>query len=111
MAVCTCGAVFDIYEDDGVPGCCSVETVDCPYCGREVARHFGTCECRGISDANVCDELKEIRVRYDKIVDAYVKTHGYNWGTDEYSQIIKQWRAEVDAVLKRQGKAPSGNVR
>ena len=55
---CDCGAVYEIYEDDGTPGCRDVETVNCKYCGKELARHFGTCEGILISDDNVSDELK-----------------------------------------------------
>ena len=107
---CVCGAVFEIYEDDGVPGCRDVERVYCPYCGHEVARQFGTCEGRVVDDDNVCDELKEIHTRYNKIIAAYAETHDRYWETDEYNRIFEQRQVEIAAVMERQNKNVAGDT-
>ena len=41
---CSCGAVYEITESDGIPGCRSIEKVYCKFCGKELARHFGDCD-------------------------------------------------------------------
>lgn len=53
MVTCDCGAVYKIYEDDGVPGCRDIETVECQFCGKELARHFGTCDGYLVDDSKV----------------------------------------------------------
>lgn len=55
---CDCGAVYEITESDGIPGCRDIESFDCFYCGKELARHFGDCSGCLIDDSNVSDDLK-----------------------------------------------------
>lgn len=55
---CKCGAIYDIVESDGIPGCRDVERVYCQFCGEELARHFGDCDGYLISDAAVDGRLK-----------------------------------------------------
>lgn len=97
---CRCGAKYSIYEDDGTPGCRDVETFNCQFCGAELARYFGTCEGTLVDDHDVSDVLKAARQERDAAVRAYIQVHGYNWGTPEYSEILKCWRDAVDSVLK-----------
>lgn len=57
--VCSCGAVYEIRESDGVPGCRDIESVDCVFCGKELARHYGECDGRLIDDSAVDVDLKQ----------------------------------------------------
>lgn len=97
---CRCGAIYEIYQDDGIPGCRDIETVDCTFCGAELAKHFGTCNGTLIDDSNVSKVLKNARQKYDTDVQAYVQKNGYDWGTDEYAAILKLWRDDVKNELK-----------
>lgn len=89
---CRCGAVYSIYEDDGVPGCRDVETVNCQFCGAELARHFGNCNGRLVDDKQVSDELKCARDEHSAAFRAYVQKNGYAFGTDEYAKILMRRR-------------------
>ena len=93
---CRCGAKYSIYEDDGTPGCRDVETVICEFCGKELARHHGTCDGTLIDDKAVSKALKEARKKCDVAVQAYIQKNGYNWGTDEYAAILKEWHDTVE---------------
>ena len=93
---CRCGAKYSIYEDDGTPGCRDIETVTCKFCGKELARHFGTCEGTLVDDSDVPDTLKKARQEYDTAVQVYIQKNGYNWGTDEYAAILKQWHDAIE---------------
>lgn len=93
--ICRCGAKYDIYEDDGTPGCRDIETVNCEFCGVELARHFGTCDGTLADDRGVSKSLKAARKEYDEAVRAYVQKHGHNWGTDEYAEILERWHDAV----------------
>ena len=95
VITCQCGAVYRIYTDDGVAGSRSVEQVYCDYCGNELARNFGECEGHLVDDSNVSEKLKMSKKCRDEKVSAYVKKHGYNWNTDEYSQILQEWRKSI----------------
>lgn len=98
---CTCGAKFLVYEDDGEPGCRDIETVSCPFCGREIARHFGTCEGRVVDDSKVPDELKAIKCKYDTLINEYVKKNGCKWGMDEYDNLITNRKKEINAIIQK----------
>ena len=58
---CECGAVYEITESDGIPGCREIEKVYCCYCGEELASHFGDCSGHLIDDSKVSDDLKRKR--------------------------------------------------
>lgn len=94
---CCCGAKYNIYEDDDTPGCRDIETVNCEFCGKELARHHGTCKGQLVDDRAVSDVLKKARQERDTAIQAYIQRNGYNWGTDEYAAILKTWH---DAVKK-----------
>lgn len=53
VVTCSCGAKYRIHEDDGTPGCRDVETVICEFCGKELARHHGTCDGELIKGPNI----------------------------------------------------------
>lgn len=55
---CKCGAKYEIYTDDGTPGCRDIEKAYCKFCGTELAEHYGTCDAKLIDDSNVSEELK-----------------------------------------------------
>lgn len=58
---CGCGAVYEITESDGIPGCRDIEKFYCSYCGEELASHFGDCSGHLIDDSKVSDDLKRKR--------------------------------------------------
>lgn len=99
--VCKCGAVYSIEEGDGVPGCRDIETVDCDFCGAELARHFGDCDGRLIDASNVDVGLKQAKCKRDASISEYISKYGYNWGTPEYMSILDTWHKEVDACLHK----------
>lgn len=101
---CRCGAVFKIYKDDGVPGCRDVETVECPYCLREIARQFGTCDGTIINNNNVCDELKILKNKYDELITQYREEHGAAWNEDGYKKLLASHQDEVNEILNNRRK-------
>lgn len=58
---CKCGAIYEITENDGVPGCREIEHVYCRFCGEKLAQHFGDCNGRLIDSSLVCNDLKNGR--------------------------------------------------
>lgn len=96
---CDCGAVYDIRESDGTPGCRDIERVYCEFCGRELACHFGECDGRLVDDSAVDARLKQAKSDKDEAVEKYVANHGYDYGAPEYKAIYKKWRLAVDAYL------------
>ena len=53
---CDCGAVYDITVNDGIPGFREVETAECEFCGRQLARYFGDCS-GSVIDARAVDPV------------------------------------------------------
>lgn len=98
--VCDCGAVYEVSESDGTPGCRDIEYVYCDFCGKELARHFGDCNGRLVDDSAVDARLKEAKQRKDKAVAAYIRQHGYDWGSDEYGSILNEWHQVVSDCMK-----------
>lgn len=106
LITCRCGAKYQIYEDDGVPGCRDVESVYCEYCGKEIARRFGSCDGKMIDDHDVAPELKEIKRNFDSDVMDYVKIYGYKWDTRRYAEILKKQKAAISLFFDKNG----GNI-
>lgn len=98
--VCDCGAVYEISEGDGTPGCRDIECVYCDFCGKELAHHFGDCNGRLVDDSVVDVRLKEAKQCKDKAVVAYIRQHGYDWGGDEYGSILNEWHQIVSDCMK-----------
>lgn len=96
---CDCGAVYNIWESDGTPGCRDIERVYCEFCGRELACHFGECNGRLVDDSVVNARLKQAKLDKDEAIEKYVASHGYEFGTSEYKAIYEKWRSAVDAYL------------
>lgn len=94
---CDCGAVYNICESDGTPGCRDIERVHCDFCGRELACHFGECDGRLVDDSAVDARLKQAKLDKDEAIGKYVASHGYDFGTPEYKAIYEKWRSAVDA--------------
>lgn len=101
--VCNCGAIYEISESDGVPGCRDIESVCCDFCGKELARHYGNCDGRLVDDSTVDARLKQARLDKDAAFDAYVAEHGYRYGTPEYREILDAWQSVVDECLSDLG--------
>ena len=93
---CRCGAVYKIYEDDGTAGCREIETVNCKYCGHELARYFGTCTGELLDSSDVPTVLKKARTEYDKQVEEYIRENGYDWGTEKYHKILNTWHEAIN---------------
>lgn len=97
--ICNCGAVYNIWESDGTPGCRDIEQVYCDFCGRELAHHFGECNGRLVDDSAVNVRLKQAKLDKDEAIAKYVASHGYDFGTSEYNAIYEKWRSAVDTYM------------
>ena len=94
--VCRCGAVYSIYEDDGIAGCREIEKANCRFCGQELARHFGNCTGSLLDSSSVPIELKEARHEYDRQIEEYIKKFGYNWRNKKYQKIVDTWHQAIN---------------
>lgn len=96
---CTCGATYEITEDDGIPGCRDVERFYCQFCGKELASHHGDCMGHLLDDSGVDVFLKSAKQDKDSAMAEYIKKHGYKFNTEEYEAIHNAWEKKVSQYL------------
>lgn len=96
---CTCGATYEITEDDGIPGGRDVEHFYCEFCGKELASHHGDCMGRLLDDSGVDVFLKSAKQDKDSVIADFIKKHGHKFNTEEYEAIYNTWKKKVSQHL------------